>query len=98
MFFVCLCSSKTMSRSSFRGVSLGGASPTAATLHDCRLAAAWGNSASPMSSSPPWSRTAVSVHATPAVRRSVRLQTKVEGWGSVVNFIKFESKTISECF
>lgn len=56
----------------FRGVSLGGAIPTAETPLVSLPAAAWGNSASLMSSSLPWIRTAVSVLVTPAVRRWVR--------------------------
>lgn len=52
-----------------------------ATPHACLPAAAWGNLASLMNSSPPWSRTVVSVLATPAVRRLVRLQRQTVGWG-----------------
>lgn len=54
-----------------------------ATLRACLRAAAWGNLASLMSSSPPWSRTVVSVLVTPAVRRLVRLQRQTEVWGSI---------------
>lgn len=43
-----------------------------ATLHACLHAAVWGNLASRTSSSPPSTRTAVSVLVTPAARLSVR--------------------------
>lgn len=74
VFFLllCFCSSRTTSRSFCRGVSQAAASLTAATRHAFHLAAAWGSSASLTSNCPPWSRTAASVHGTPAVRRLVR--------------------------
>lgn len=73
---ICL-SSRTTSRSSCRDASLGGVSLTGVTLHACLHAAVWGNLASRMSSSPPLTRTAVSVLVTPAARLSVRQRVNI---------------------
>lgn len=93
VLFFHLRSSRTTSRSSCKGASLVGASLMGATPHACPRAAAWGSSASLMSSCPPWSRTVVSVPETPAVRRSVRLRRKTDRlvW-------KASSKTVFSIF
>lgn len=70
--FIALC--RSMSRSSFRDVSRGGAILTEEILLDFHRAAAWGNSASLTNSFLPWNRTAVSALATPAARLSVSMQ------------------------
>lgn len=82
---ICL-SSRTTSRNSSRDASPGGVSLTGATRRACLPAAAWGSSASRTSSSPPLTRTAVSVLVTPAARLSVRRRRQRVNRGSNLEF------------